>query len=952
MAGCDRVYLGKHAAKIQEFAQGNKYLSAVANAANSNVRLGQIFYRRVATDDKTSETLQLAFDNNCLWHITRQRGSAATGFDGLVKAGAFTFGWHKVENEAPFLLGFAKNSKDHDDRVAVSSPFRIGETSGTSISVHDFSNSAPPLEWEMRQVGSPLVPNTAETFSKLTFGPAQLTIADDDDITATPISASSLFVTECRLPIKDQRVRRTLWGDVAQTPTPIELRTSVGRLGVNTLDPAPAAASDTTSPSQTAPDTTGSAQDADSLIASGDRAGARDADIWAVFDRTKADGPYTTRRIAIDMALLSSDLSLPDVSHSALSFDSADFRLIYEDGEPMTELSAGEFPSQPASSYLWVGPLEGVKAEIAHFDLSRATLTAARDVDLVKLRFRFLDLTLVLSPRPMLRPAHADCRVLDLGNGLFRDDRPVLVAEFDPQHIFEEAIFRQNIPLPDVTDPLDKTLDRTAILGKIASFGSDSAKIIDYRREIQSTKAGKDPHSPQFQDFCDTFNAKASRAGIPPDQQIYIGPFALDPDAMAIARQVERSMATDTVNASINDMFGRISSFIADDKNNTTTHLLAPVTLTGAGSPAPDDYYLANALRNETVLEQQEPVYGVFRDYYRSEMIGEYYAQDAGAPATLDSLDIEFFAEDDRPHWPSARSPSADPRQDREMAVRAKFIQQIVGDDPIEFSELSDARLAQPSRLAFRVNCAPAPGATAEEAGLHYSSGASPRAPNSGRFTYPALAFTFADLTDWSRHEPAVTLRARKLFSGDASGIVPPVGARAANLSDGDILAYQGITRGPVTAEQRLGEIRSALAKKPTPYETAIEIPARLTLSTAQDAIWLDRRKLPWRVIHEKAGSVPAAAPAEVTGGETVMKPGESAASARTKPCGLHGWRSTESSPICASSTRRPSAQRVDLVEAWRGPPDRPGRAAARTARSLVHRPGADGRGDTDRRKR
>jgi hypothetical protein len=115
-----------------------------------------------------------------------------------------------------------------------------------------------------------------------------------------------------------------------------------------------------------------------------------------------------------------------------------------------------------------------------------------------------------------------------------------------------------------------------------------------------------------------------------------------------------------------------------------------------------------------------------------------------------------------------------------------------------------------------------------------------PRAPNRGRFTNPELAFTFADLTDWSRHEPAVTLRARKLFSGNAGAIVPPIGARAANLADSDVLAYQGITRGGVTAEQRLGEIRAALAEKPTPNETAIEIPARLTLSTAQEAIWFE----------------------------------------------------------------------------------------------------------------
>jgi hypothetical protein len=882
------------------FAAKNGSLSAPVNAANANVRLGQMFDRRVATDDKTSEALTLAFHNECLWRLSRTEGVAATSFDGLAKAGTFTIGWHQIENKAPFLLGYAKENEQRHDCVSVSSPFRIGETSEISVSVHDFATSGSPLEWEARQVTSPLVPKATQTFVKLTFGAARLTIADDDDDpAAAPISAASLFITECRLPLRDPRVRRTLWGSVAQKDAPLELCTSVGRLGVNA--PAPAATAPASSavvppsaPNGSAPPAAGASgatstpKDADALIASGDRSGAQEATIWAVFDRSKVNEPYAARRVAVDLALLSSDLALPDVSHSALTFDSADFRLIYEDGEPMKELSAGEFPRPAASSYLWVGPLDAGE-EIAQFDLSRATLAVARDIDLVKLRFRFLDLTLALTPEPIIRPRHAECRVIDLGDGHFRDDRPVLVAEFDPQHVFEEAIFRQNIPLPDVTDLTNQTLDRDAILQKIASYAGDPKGLLDYRQQIQGLKVAKDTNPPSFKNFCKAFQTAANGVGLPEDQQIYVGPFALDPDAMAIARQVERSMATDTVTASIDAMFERIKQFIAADKKSNPPHLLAPVSQTGVPNPSLDDYYLANALSNETVLEQQEPVYGVFRDYYRSEMIAQYYAKPQDkldwAPVTLDSIDVEFFARDNRSAWqPTAkgappRVPTTDPRGDsktgREKTLRGAFIQQIVGDDPAVFSELSDARLAQPSRLAFHINCAPAPNATAEEAGLDYSADTSPRKPNSGGFSYPELAFTFADLSDWSRHEPAVTLRARKLFNGDPSGILPPIGTRAANLADGDVLAYQGITRGGVNAEQRLGEIRAALAKKPTPYETAIEIPARLTLSTAQDAIWFDRRKLPWQVVHEHPGSVPVAAPEEKTGSETVMKPGE-----------------------------------------------------------------------------
>jgi hypothetical protein len=878
--------------RFRDFLQiGGYELSAFVNAANANLRLGQIFDHRVAAD-KASEALTLAFDKDCRWRLSRTRGVAATSFDGLAQAGAFTLGWYQVENQAPFLRGFAKNSEEQDDRVKVSSPFRVGGTSGSSVSISDFAASGAPLEWEARQVASSLVPNAVETFAKLTFGPAKLAIADDEDPTAEQISAGSLFITECRLPLKDQLLRRTLWGDVKKTDAPVELRTLVGRLGVNAPEqvkapdqPAPPAkASDQPAPPPAAPAASSPPQDWDRLIASGDRAGAQEASIWAVFDQTKGANPYTARRIAVDLTLLSSDFALPDVSHSALTFGSADFRLVYEDGQPMKELSAGEFPRPPASSYLWVGPLDDGK-EIAHFDLSRATLAVARDVDLVKLRFRFLDLTLVLTPHPVIRPAHADCRVIDLGKGHFRDDRPVLVAEFDPQHVFEEALFRQFIPLPDVAGPLtvvfdghsDNNQSRNDIFNKIKEYSADPGKLADYRKAVRQAKILKEAESSghEFKDFCDDYEKAATLAALPDDQQIYVGPFALDPDAMALARQVEQKRATAAVTDSIKNLFQRIKDFIAVDKKSKTP-ILGLVKPTDPHNPGPDDYYLANALRNEAVLEQQEPVYGVFREFYRNEMIREYYAKEGDAPATLDSIDREFFHEDDSPNWPPNRIPLYDPRDAREKTVVAKFIEKIVGDDPVGFSELSDARLSQPTRLAFHVNCAPAPAATAEEAGLPDNSGASPQMPHSGRFAYPDLAFTFAALTDWSRHEPAVTLRARKLFSGNASGIVPPIGARAANLADGDVLAYQGFTRGPVTAEQRLGEIRASLAKKPTPYETAIEIPARLTLSTAQDAIWFDKRKLPWQVVHERAGKVPTSAPEETTGGGTVIKPGDS----------------------------------------------------------------------------
>jgi hypothetical protein len=116
------------------------------------------------------------------------------------------------------------------------------------------------------------------------------------------------------------------------------------------------------------------------------------------------------------------------VSRSALRFDVGetsvrygDLRLVYEDGEAMPELFAGEYPRRDPASFVCLGISKNGQ-RIAEFDLSGAALTASRDRDLVDLRFRFLDLTLTLlkSEAPVIRPRHRDCRVIETEPGRFR----------------------------------------------------------------------------------------------------------------------------------------------------------------------------------------------------------------------------------------------------------------------------------------------------------------------------------------------------------------------------------------------------------------------------------------------------------------------------------------------------------------------------------------------------
>jgi hypothetical protein len=928
--------------RFGDFVLRTRSLQAPSNAAHVKARLSEMFDGRVTSPEKIGGPPNLTFLPDCVWRLSRDGAPAATSFDGRVSAGKFSLGWYGVREGVAFFGGFA-TSKDH---VRLDQPaFHLGEAGHTRVEITNIAAPSTSVQWEARRVVSPLLPSAFQSLSKLTFGEAKLTVISEGKKTVERVRAASLFLTETLLP-GGKTMRQALWGaagpgdkskdenqdqENSRHPPAYELRTLIGRLQVDAppvtakppaaqkdqspkelaasapvcapcLQPAlradpsrnrtgePAAAKDqvcfTDGPKDSS-EQSEPKQNSEILTAIGDRTGVRDASIWAVFDRAGELAPFIARRIAVDLTLRGSNLALTDASHSSLWFDSADLRLLYEDGRAIEELKAGEFPRSRASSFVWIGPIgKDVRKATAQFDLSRATLTVARDVDLVKLRFRFLDMNLVLCPTPVIRPAHEDCRVIE-SNGVLRDDRPILVAEFDPQHVFEEAIFKQIVPPPDVAlDPEKNDGDdayadyqRVAILNKIACYDVSTAKgqqdLIDYRQKVQELKKRADKVDKSLTDACKAFSdfsaaylEAATAAGLPKWQRIYVGPFALDPDAMALARRLVQEKGAQAISNSVDGAFKRIAKFIADN-SSASPPILAPVLPNGQKTET-DAVYLQNALNNETIFEQQEPLYGVFRDFYRDLRVGALQAKGVKPAQSQDQVLIEYLADSNRPVL-KIDDPN---RADNDKNARLAFVDKIADAKPVD--GLVEARLSGRTRLAFHVNCQPAPGATPEEAKLHPSSGASPEAPGSGGFSYPQMPFTFDALTDWSRHEPAVTLRAQKLFTANANGILPPIGERAPNLTDSDILAFQGLTRGQTTAEQRLGEIRASLARKPTEFETAIEIPARLTLSTAQDAIWLADRKLPAEVLNAAScdKSTPTKPVAKPAVGEAVLKPG------------------------------------------------------------------------------
>jgi hypothetical protein len=878
------------------FAASVKDLESQVAASDVDDTLRQIFRDHVRAVRQAPRQTRAAFNSRLLWTLSSDAAQNFSTFDGQAFLKEFKFGWHadqfdstgeKIVGE-PFLAGSGTVRKGGIDLSILT----IGNGHHAELRVAEPDKER---DFEVRIGVSPIDLTRDQVVSRLDVGSASVTIGSAQVSIAGAVSASDLVLSQTVLPKSNAR-RTVLWGhcglDTDPQATQVradEISTPIGRLTVAALrpdqaippsDPKKEAAQGSgqgarqalppqpVQPGQQAPSAPLAAdrnkkRELFFRASCGDRAGARQATIWIVDDVRHGQTPTTPRqlrRVALDLSLLAANVAPEDVSFSSLVFQpgGSDLRLIFEDGEELSELTpVGEFPRVQPSSFVWVGPPQAASGHRADIDLSRAILTVSRDYDLMKLRFKFLNFVLAFTPAPVIRPARADCRLIRTEDGKYVDSRPVLVAEFDPQHVFEEALFRPEPPeLPDVIikDEAGKEITREMILAKLERLKDKPQRLRRYRERISKQK--KDTEEKLsiplvFKQFAEKYGEQAGKKNLPRDQRIYIGPYGLDPDAMHLARSVFKSDLRASVEVVVRKTFERV-------KGEVRTSLKAASRLfdvTGTG--VTPEMGFDNALRNERAFEEIEPVYAAFRAFYREERLkAEWEELQQGKkadPQDKNTLSlskellwrIEFLSEENRPAVPEKGSPypSSAKRTEWFDAVFASFMKRVLGTDDIK--DLMEGRLSGLSRLAFHVNCMPPSNATSQEAGLRGYSGAKPSAQTGGAFAYDPIPFTFEALTDWSRHEPAVTLRARKLFTATPWGVVPPLGARAANLNDHDVLAFQGFSKGFLTAEQRLGEVRASMARKPTLHETAIEIPSRLVLSTAQDAIWQTERRLP-----------------------------------------------------------------------------------------------------------
>ena len=514
------------------------------------------------------------------------------------------------------------------------------------------------------------------------------------------------------------------------------------------------------------------------------------------------------------VGLVEAPYALDDASNSKLTFESSAFAILYSDT-----------PYDPTpSSYLWLDRKTAPSRGLARFDLTRAKLTAENDVELLSLNFRFADLGLVL---PQVKTANAplkivplpdECRLLPtLDANIGGDTRPRLIVEFPPQHVMEEAKFIPKLPPPpsvldgdgislrdpDQADP-NKDLDPRLYLVKMQ--GNDRVE----RRNEWSTKISdanastSEPEWVRFRTFKSMFDKpppslSAMWGKLPPDQQIYMGPEGLEPDAFAYARAVGQKIFYDELETLVEKTQKDVAAFAEDLLQKQDSSLTES----------------ANRSRFESLIENEFPIYGLFRQFYNQSALALH--KTPGVPGSVTSKQTEFFL-------PISADISLDIAKSLKDAFGGDsydgFKKLLSGAEPLP--ELMRARLSGPSRLVFAVNC------------LDYEAEAASSPSQTSE-----INFTLAGLTNWSRHELVVVRRAQNLYQPDEHGLLGPMNRRIASINDAEFLDFQGIKSGTfVTAQQRLSEVAESLKSPPTALETSIEIPSRLILSPNQSAQW------------------------------------------------------------------------------------------------------------------
>ena len=591
--------------------------------------------------------------------------------------------------------------------------------------------------------------------------------------------------------------------------------------------------------------------------------------------------PRLLRRFEAVLSLISASVRVPPLAQpdrnalprpdaeviARLEFNSAECHFILPGVAPA-------FSEVATDAVVPLGPLLGPgerQGGEAFLDLGRARLTLLRSADLLSLTYRFSGLLLRL-PRRNERVA---ARVLPNRGGPVcrggspadthpvQDLRPLMVVEFPPQHVAERAYFRQLnltvLPAFQVTKKQQPKLETLRCLAR--RRGQDpGGKARDERIKLRSElKSSGLEFKPLPKDFIAEFERRAAtkegtRRPLPMEQRIYLGSEFLDTAARRLAFQVLREADDAAAKTGLRpETIPDPAVPLPEQMEVLRPFSLVPKDLPGADpksvfDPA-DSKQSEAALAMEHVKEKRDSDYAYFRTMFH--IIARDFSV---APDLQEYLGATWFG-------------SAKPRLPPGLLTFAAGFA-AAREEP--FETVTEARLSGPSRLAFRINC---DDFQAERA-------------NGG------FAFTIEGLTDWGSMDLAVVRRAERLIVPPDRGPWAPRWAQVYNLDDGAFLEHLGISKADHIAVEaaralrrgglpsnkpahvlpgslidpylRLAEVAASARAEPDPFQTSIELPYRLMLSPAQDAIWrVPNAAVVAKAFASQAGEGGSAAPAD-----------------------------------------------------------------------------------------
>ena len=446
--------------------------------------------------------------------------------------------------------------------------------------------------------------------------------------------------------------------------------------------------------------------------------------------------------------------------------------------------------SGPKSAGLVIGKTSAPLA----LNLDCAVLRVARGRDLLGLQFRFRGLNLRFrDARPYLEPRQ----------GAEPSDA-LLIVDFPPQHIMERAFLRQNVALPDV----DPALSPADIRGLRLPGASKR------RQELSKAKletAAKDGDT-SFPAFAEAWQ-KLPAIGEP--EKPWLGPDGL---LSVKARQAARALAAKLQNESLDLAIASLGTTPIGQA--AIDDAVALIPLPPLPIAEPDLILIAASHKGAPqaiVAAVMDLAARRSNDY--AELAAAWRAQKGASPTPfflpkwpLTPADWKRVADKDADGIVQLAVGNEDARlflQSRLQNTLDSTAQDAIPDDPSVtpegFSVPVEARLASPSRLSFEVGT-------------------------------QSILVDADHLTRWEDFDLRVVRRASRLWKDRKHGRL-----------EGDmglILRAQGISESPSKLdakaqndeiEKRLREIKDGCIA-PDRSTTALELPARLILSPAQDA--------------------------------------------------------------------------------------------------------------------